>query len=53
MKFMKNETCNDPKWLDPSNGSHLEIQIFLLQKLSFGGISSELLWRDEFQLKKH
>lgn len=40
---MKNETCNDPKWLDPRNGSRPETPIFLLQKLSFGGISAELL----------
>lgn len=51
MKFMKNETCNDPQWSDPSNGSHPEIQISLLQKISFGGISSDLLWRKKFHLE--
>lgn len=25
----------------------------LLQKISFGGISSDLLWREKFQLKVH
>lgn len=33
IKLLKNETCNDPKWLDASNGNHPEIQLFLLQGL--------------------